>query len=56
MSSKWMQVQFWGVRGSVPAPLTGKDVEDKVINALLGYVRANPNVGADPEAMRASAL
>lgn len=29
-------VRFWGVRGSIPAPLTGQQVEDKIIRALRG--------------------
>ena len=30
-----MTVRFWGVRGSVPAPLTPTQVEDKVIRAMF---------------------
>jgi phosphoribosyl 1,2-cyclic phosphodiesterase len=33
-SKSGMTVRFWGVCGSVPAPLTGKRVEDKIIAAL----------------------
>lgn len=31
---KAMQIRFWGVRGSLPAPLVGADVENKVAEAL----------------------
>ena len=32
-----VKVKFWGVRGSVPAPLTSADVEKKVLDALCRY-------------------
>jgi len=31
------RVKFWGVRGSIPAPLTGRAVEDKIRDALASY-------------------
>jgi anti-anti-sigma factor len=31
-----MRIQFWGVRGSIPAPLSSNEIEDKLIRALLG--------------------
>jgi anti-anti-sigma factor len=31
-----MKVRFWGVRGSLPAPLTSVEFEDKLITALMG--------------------
>jgi anti-anti-sigma factor len=31
-----MRIKFWGVRGSIPAPLTSAEVEDKLVTALLG--------------------
>jgi anti-anti-sigma factor len=31
-----MKVKFWGVRGSIPAPLTSDKVEEKLLTALLG--------------------
>jgi anti-anti-sigma factor len=30
-----MRVKFWGVRGSLPAPLTSSEIEQKLITALL---------------------
>jgi phosphoribosyl 1,2-cyclic phosphodiesterase len=31
-----MKIRFWGVRGSLPAPLTTPEIEQKIIEALLG--------------------
>ena len=31
-----MRVKFWGVRGSIPAPITSAEIEQKLIDALLG--------------------
>ncbi|MBW1979847.1 MAG: MBL fold metallo-hydrolase [Deltaproteobacteria bacterium] len=31
-----MRVKFWGVRGSIPAPIQPQDIEDKIIRALVG--------------------
>lgn len=31
-----MRIQFWGVRGSIPAPLTSDEIKDKLIRALEG--------------------
>ena len=36
-----MRIRFWGVRGSVPAPLTPAQVEDKAFR-LLKRARSNP--------------
>lgn len=36
-----MSVRFWGVRGSLPAPLTGQQVEDKIV-AAVSRLRAVP--------------
>lgn len=33
-------IRFWGVRGSVPAPLTARDVTQKILNALEEYVNS----------------
>lgn len=30
-----MKVSFYGVRGSVPSPLTGKQVEEKIVKAIM---------------------
>ena len=29
-----MKIKFWGVRGSIPTPLSSSDVYDKITNAL----------------------
>ncbi len=29
-----MQIHFWGVRGSIPSPITGKDIEEKIYKIL----------------------
>ena len=45
-------VNFWGVRGSVPTPLTAEDVRGKVWNALLCYLKhrdENKNSACTPE-------
>lgn len=34
MSQKPFQVTFYGVRGSLPSPMVGEDVQEKLINAL----------------------
>ena len=31
-----MKVKFWGVRGSLPAPILPADIEDKMLQTLLG--------------------
>jgi len=49
-SSAMMRVQFWGDRGSVPAPLTGAAVQQKVRDALIGYAAKReqyPELDAD---------
>jgi phosphoribosyl 1,2-cyclic phosphodiesterase len=30
-----MKIKFWGTRGSIPAPLSAADVQDKIIKALI---------------------
>jgi hypothetical protein len=30
-----MKVTFWGTRGSLPAPLSGRRVREKLVNALV---------------------
>ena len=29
-----MQVRFWGVRGSIPAPLNGNEIRNKMLRVL----------------------
>ena len=36
-----MKVKFWGVRGSLPAPLTAAEIEKKLIAALMGAQNVN---------------
>ena len=31
-----MRIRFWGVRGSIPAPLTSDEIKDKLISVLEG--------------------
>ena len=31
------KIRFWGVRGSIPTPLTSKDVEEKIVKAVTKY-------------------
>jgi len=31
-----MRITFWGVRGSIPAPLTRTEIKEKLITALMG--------------------
>ena len=48
-----VKVRFWGVRGSIPAPLTAADVRKKKIEAVKEYLdfhkRFNNHPSADPE-------
>ncbi len=32
-----VKVKFWGVRGSIPTPLTLEDVEEKIVKAVASY-------------------
>ncbi len=50
-----MQVRFWGVRGSIPTPITGADVEAKVAEAYLRMAQdANrPPDGASTDEVKA---
>ncbi|MFZ2803944.1 MAG: MBL fold metallo-hydrolase [Patescibacteria group bacterium] len=47
-----LSVRFWGVRGSVPAPLTGQEVEDKVAAALCQLRGSSEFRDASPERVR----
>ena len=38
-----MKVTFWGTRGSLPAPLSARAVERKIVNALVKGAHANLN-------------
>jgi hypothetical protein len=31
-----MKVKFWGVRGSLPAPILPNEIENKIVQAVLG--------------------
>ena len=44
-----MRVKFWGVRGSVPTPLTPVEMEDKIVEVLVAAAAADT---ATPEAAR----
>jgi phosphoribosyl 1,2-cyclic phosphodiesterase len=47
-----MQVRFWGVRGSCPAPITTEDVRARLIEALRLYGSAQPQIDLnDPAAI-----
>lgn len=43
-----MRIRFWGVRGSLPAPLTNAEIERKLLEALQGAVGVNLE---DPKAV-----
>lgn len=45
-----MKIKFWGVRGSIPTPLTGKDIEEKIRFALH---LAKPGDVTSPESINA---
>jgi len=45
-----MKVRFWGVRGSLPTPVTAAEISEKLIQALLGARQADL---ADADAVRA---
>ena len=44
-----MKVTFWGVRGSIPSPLTTKEIEAKIVTALKG---AKPSDLKDDNSIR----
>ncbi len=44
-----MRLKFWGVRGSIPSPLRPEEIEEKILNALLGAVEVDLS---DPAAVR----
>ena len=31
-----MKVRFWGVRGSIPTPAASEEIEEKIVQAMLG--------------------
>jgi len=43
-----MRIKFWGVRGSLPAPITSDEIEHKLITALRGALGVDL---ADPQAV-----
>jgi phosphoribosyl 1,2-cyclic phosphodiesterase len=43
-----MRIKLWGVRGSLPTPISGKSIENKIREALL---RAKPGDIASPESI-----
>lgn len=43
------KVKFWGVRGSIPAPLTGQAVEEKILQVLDFYTRNHQPCSEDRE-------
>lgn len=45
-----MRIKFWGVRGSIPTPLTTEQLQDKLIRALSGAQHVDLG---DPAAIRA---
>ncbi len=45
-----MKITIWGARGSIPSPLTPKEVEEKICYAILGLPNIDTN---DLEAIRA---
>jgi anti-anti-sigma factor len=45
-----MKVKVWGVRGSLPTPLTAQDVEEKIRQAIHGMTGVDT---ANPDAVRA---
>ncbi|MDO8584016.1 MAG: MBL fold metallo-hydrolase [bacterium] len=52
-TNRGMTVRFWGVRGSVPSPITGAEVENKVVEALaLAAVRPDL-INGSKEVLRA---
>lgn len=52
-SSGQVKVRFWGVRGSIPAPLTAADVRKKKVQAVKEYIEFHETFSnhpfADPE-------
>jgi phosphoribosyl 1,2-cyclic phosphodiesterase len=45
-----MRIRFWGVRGSLPSPLSTRQIEAKIVDALLGSTGVNLT---DPAAVEA---
>lgn len=45
-----MRVKFWGVRGSIPAPISSAEIEDKLYTAIIG---AQDIDLSDPRAVKA---
>ncbi|HEY84867.1 MAG TPA: STAS domain-containing protein [Chloroflexi bacterium] len=44
-----MKIKFWGVRGSIPAPLLAQDIKDKVLSALQEIVRQGIELKTDAD-------
>ncbi len=38
-----MKIKIWGVRGSIPSPLTTPEIEDKIRQAILGLPNIDPH-------------
>lgn len=45
-----MKIKIWGARGSIPAPISSADIEEKIRQAILAMPQINTQ---DPEAVRA---
>ena len=45
-----MKIKIWGTRGSIPAPISSKQIEEKLYQAILGMPSINTK---DPEAVQA---
>ena len=45
-----MKIRIWGARGSIPAPLSSQEIEDKIAQAIYGLTDIDTH---DPEAIRA---
>lgn len=51
-----MKIVFWGTRGSLPSPLNGRAVENKIVNALVKGAGAGLNTVEKARAFCESAL
>ena len=45
-----MKIKIWGTRGSIPAPISSAQIEEKICQAILAMPQINTQ---DPEAVRA---
>lgn len=52
MSTNNMQLTFWGVRGSVPSPLVGHQVEDKIAAGVAEALASKLPRDASPDAIQ----